>query len=109
MVQALATVMGQATLQRGCVDCRLYVETGAPQSLLYVEQWATQQDLECQLRSRRFGMLLAIMETAPQAPELEVRAVSERRGLEYVRSVRQGASAPGQRTAEATRIPSDTA
>ncbi len=88
MVQALATVMGQARLQRGCVDCQLYAGSERPRSLFYVEQWATSQDFEAQVRSQRFGMLLAIMETAPEAPELEVRTISERRGLEYIRGVR---------------------
>ncbi len=88
MVQSLVKVMFQARLQRGCVDCRLYTETGTPQSLLYVEQWSTVQEFESQVRSQRFGMLLAIMETAPEAPELEVRTISEQRGLEYVRMIR---------------------
>ncbi len=88
MIQALATAMGQARLQRGCVDCQLYAETGSPRSFLYVERWATSQDFEVQVRSQRFGMLLAIMETAPQAPDLEVRTISEQRGLEYVRTIR---------------------
>ena len=88
MVQALAAVMGEAKLQRGCVDCRLYAEMGNSKSLCYLEQWSALQDLEFQVRSRRFGMLLAIMETAPEPPDLEVRTISEQRGLEYVRSIR---------------------
>ncbi len=98
MVQALATVMGQATLQRGCVDCRLYAQTGDPNSLCYLEQWSTLQDLEFQLRSQRFGMLLAIMETAPQAPALEVRTIADQRGLEYIRSIRL--ASPGMTSPE---------
>ncbi len=98
MVQALATVMGQATLQRGCVDCRLYAQTGDPNSLCYLEQWSTLQDLEVQLRSQRFGMLLAIMETAPQAPALEVRTIADQRGLEYIRSIRL--ASPGMTSPE---------
>ncbi len=88
MVKALGEVMFQNKLERGCLDCRLYAETGNPQSLRYVEQWSTPQDLDSQLRSQRFGMLLAIMETAPEPPDLEVRTISEQRGLEYVRSIR---------------------
>ncbi|HRZ54590.1 MAG TPA: hypothetical protein P5525_03915 [Candidatus Paceibacterota bacterium] len=88
MIQSLAKVMFQAKLEPGCVDCRVYVETENPQSLVYVEQWVTQQDFESGLVSRRFGTLLSIMESARQAPELEVRTVSEQRGLDYVRSVR---------------------
>lgn len=97
MVQALATVMGQARLQRGFVDCRLYAETGNPQSLCYLEQWSTLQDFESQVRSQRFGMLLAIMETAPEPPDLELRTISEQRGLEYVRTIRL--ASPGRASA----------
>jgi hypothetical protein len=53
-------------------------------------------------------MLLGIMETAAEAPALEVRTITEQRGLEYVRTIRlapsadlsaaggQGASASGR-------------
>jgi hypothetical protein len=98
MTQALAAVMFQAKLERACVDCQLYAETGNPQSLRYVEQWSTLQDLEPQLRSQRFGMLLAIMETAPEAPSLEVRTISEQRGLDYIRAVRLGTAGHEWRT-----------
>lgn len=98
MVQALATLMFQTRLERACLDCQLYAETGNPQSLRYVEQWSTLRDLECQLGSDRFGMLLAIMETAAEAPDLKVRTISEQRGLEYVRTVRLGAGTDGEPT-----------
>jgi hypothetical protein len=45
-------------------------------------------------------MLLAIMETAPQAPNLEVRTVAEQRGLDYIRAVRLGADTDGGRTGD---------
>ncbi len=88
MGQALATVMFKARLERECLDCQTYAETANPQSLRYVEQWSTLQELESQLRSDRFGLLLAIMETAPEAPHLEVRTVTEQRGLDYTREIR---------------------
>ena len=90
MIHALAEVKFQANLERGCVDCRLYAETAYPQSLHYVEQWSSPQDFQKQLQSERFGTLFAIMETASRAPYLEVRTVSEQRGLDYVRAVRLG-------------------
>ena len=88
MVQSLARVMFRAKLEPACTDCRLYSENGKPRSLLYVECRATARDFEVQLRSERFGTLLAIMERAPQAPELELRTVSDQRGLEYLSAVR---------------------
>lgn len=95
MLQALVEVMFRAKLERGCVDCQIYAQTGNPQLLHYVEQWSTPQEFESQLRSPRFGMLLAIMETAPEAPSLEVRTVFEQRGLDYIRAVRLGAGGHG--------------
>ena len=44
--------------------------------------------MEDQIRSRRFVRLLILMETAPKPPLLEVRSVSEIRGLDYIRSIR---------------------
>ena len=96
MAQALAHVMALARLEPGCVECQVYAETANRQSLFYLEQWATQQELEAELRSQRFGTLLSIMETAPVAPTLEISTLSELRGLEYVEAVRLG-SGPGNR------------
>ncbi len=102
MIHALAELMFQAKLERGCLDCRLFVEHAKPQSLHYVEQWSSLQDFEEQLQSERFGMLFTIMETASRAPYLEVRTVSEQRGLDYVRAVRLGAGPDGENTQSST-------
>lgn len=87
-VQGLGMVMFQAKMEHACLDCRLYSEIGNPKSLRYIEQWPTLQELELQVRSQRFGTLLAIMETAASPPKLEIRTISEQRDLEYVRVVR---------------------
>ena len=88
MAQALTQVMFQAKMQPGYITCQLYAETGNPQSLFYLEQWATREDLETQLESQRFGMLLGIMETASALPHLEIHTISDQRGLEYVEAIR---------------------
>lgn len=87
-VRALRIVMSQARVEHACLDCRLYSETGNAKLLRYVEQWPTLPELESQVRSQRFGMLLAIMETAASPPKLEIRTISEQRDLEYVSAVR---------------------
>jgi quinol monooxygenase YgiN len=95
MVQALGQVMFEAKLEPNCVDCQVYTEAANPLSLLYLERWATQQDLDAQLRSQRLGTLLSIMETAPVAPTLEISTVSEPRGLGYIEAVRLGTDGRG--------------
>ncbi len=95
MIHALSELMFQAKLERGCLDCRLFVEHAKRQSLHYVEQWSSLQDFEKQLRSERFSMLLALMEMSSQAPWLEIRTVSEQRGLDYVQALRLGSDLSG--------------
>jgi quinol monooxygenase YgiN len=89
--------MAQARLEPGCMDCQVYAEAANPQSLLYLEQWSTQQEMDVEIRSQRFGTLLSIMETAPAAPTLEIWTVSEQRGLEYVEAIRLGSDAVPRR------------
>jgi quinol monooxygenase YgiN len=69
--------MFQAHPERGFLDCQLYTENANSRSYFYREQWATREDMDRQLRSESFGMLLAIMETAPKAPSLEVRTTRQ--------------------------------
>ncbi len=94
MIQALAEVMFQARLERGCMEGQLYAETGNPRALCYLEQWATREEMESQMRSPRFGTLLAILETAKEAPFLEIRTISEQRGLDYIAATRLRTEGP---------------
>lgn len=94
MVQALGQIMFQAKPQMGYVDSQVWIQAEQSRTVLYIEQWATREDLERELCSDRMGMLLALMETAVQAPELKIRTVSEVRGLEYVEDIRLGDGQP---------------
>jgi len=96
MVRALTQLRVQGEWERGCAGCWLYTDTAKPESLHYVERWSTSREFEVQLRSPRFGTLLSLMETAREAPDLEVRTVSEQRGLEYVRAVRLAGGGPAR-------------
>ena len=90
MVKALRSIMLPARAERGFVSSRIYQEVEKPEALSYVEDWADLAQMEEQIRSRRFGRLLAVMETAPKPPVLEVRSVSECRGLDYIGTIRLG-------------------
>src|SRR6185503_16385432 len=88
MLQALRSVMLPAEFEVGYLSCRLYSEADEPDSLCYEEEWSTEEDLEREIRSIRFGRLLAVMETATGSPTLEVRLIAERRGWDYIHLVR---------------------
>jgi len=92
MVNALRSIMLPARAERGFVSIRIYQEVDKPEALCYVEEWADLAQMEEQIRSRRFGRILEVMETAPKQPVLEVRSISETRGLDYIGSLRLGSS-----------------
>jgi quinol monooxygenase YgiN len=57
MLQALRSVMLPAEFEAGSMGCHLYAEAGETDSLCYIEEWATEQDMERTIRSIRFGRL----------------------------------------------------
>ena len=76
---------------RDTTHTHLCVEVGDPDVICYVEEWPDVEGLDEYLRSARFGRMLALMETAVEAPTLEFRFVSKTRGLDYVAEVREPA------------------
>jgi quinol monooxygenase YgiN len=87
-VQALQAVMLPARLERGAAHTHISSDVGDGNVLCYVEEWPDVDKLNEQIRSPRFDRMLALMETAAEAPTLEFRFVSEVRGLDYVAEVR---------------------
>ena len=90
MVKALRSIMLPARAERGFIASRIYQEVDSPEALCYVEEWGSLEQMDQQVRSRRFASLLALMETAPKAPVLEVRVISQTHGLDYIRALRLG-------------------
>jgi len=94
MIQALNSLMLPIQLDRGCQGCHLYADAGESNSFFYVEEWASQKDLEREIRSDRFTRLLSVMESSPQPPVLEFWFSWQARRLEYVAKVRTAPPVP---------------
>ena len=88
MVRALSRVMVSAQIDRGCDHAELARDASDASVLIYVEDWEDKELLEGRIRSERFGALLGLMEACRAAPHLELRFMSEVKGLDYVASVR---------------------
>ena len=89
MIDALRSVMLPARLERGCSRAQILRDIDAAESIDYLEEWQSPEDLRDRIRSTSFGRLLALMEAAPSAPSIEFRDVSGVHGLEYVAAVRE--------------------
>ncbi len=93
LLRALRSVMRAAMSMPGLVRSELYADTSRPGALLYVEEWSSVEDARREIRTERFTRLLSVMEAAASRPDLELRFVSEIRGLEYVDAVRRAGGA----------------
>jgi quinol monooxygenase YgiN len=87
-IRALQSIARAAQTEHGFLASRVYQETENPEVLCLVEDWSGEPALKSHMRSSCFTDLLRLMETAPEAPVLEVRAVCEVHGLDYVEAVR---------------------
>lgn len=91
-VQTLRALMFPAQAAAGFVSCRLYQEADDPNSLCYIEEWRTTEDLDREIQSTRYTRLLALMEEASEPPELRLSWVTDVKGLEYLGEVRRRVS-----------------
>ena len=90
IVRALRSVSMDAQLERGFLSSRIYQEVNDPDALCMEQAWSSAAALESHFRSSCFTRVLQIMEAAPDAPVLEVHAISAVQGLEYIEKVRFG-------------------
>jgi quinol monooxygenase YgiN len=88
MVRALRSLMLPLQAAPGFISCRLYVEADSPDSLCYVEEWRTEEDVDQQIRSDHCTRLLALMEEAVEQPDFQLHWVADVKGLEYLEAVR---------------------
>ena len=71
------------------------MEVGLDRAALYLEIWDEAHQLEAHLRSQGYELLLAVVETSPEAPALGFQFVVETRGLEWVEKHRlSGGTSP---------------
>ena len=96
MLEALRSVMAATQTEPACASVQVFQDVSEPQVFRYVEEWRQEEGLERRIRSRPFSRLLALMETASEAPLLEFFVGSEVRGLDYVAALR-GNGAGGEK------------
>jgi quinol monooxygenase YgiN len=96
MVDALRSVMLPARLERGCTRAQILRDVDAAESIDYLEEWQSPEEIQERIRSGPFSHLLALMEAAPSPPSIEFRDVSGIHGLDYVAAVRSPSLTPAE-------------
>ena len=88
MVHALRLLMLPLQAASGFISCRICLEADDANTIFYLEEWHTTEDLDRQIRSTHYSRLLSIMEAAVEPPELRLNWVTDVKGLEYLEAVR---------------------
>ncbi len=84
----LQGLMVSTRLEPGCVSCQLTTEAAAGVVIRYVEEWRTEDELKGQLRSKRFAVLVELMEHASKRPTIEFVIGDSTRGSDYAEEIR---------------------
>ena len=88
MIETLRSLMLPLQAAAGFSACRLYQIADEANTICYLEEWHTPEDLDRQIRSSHYTRLLALMEEAAEPPELRLNWVTDVKGLEYLEAVR---------------------
>ena len=75
------------------MHCRLYEEDGSEETVLYVEQWESEEDLQRHIRSDLYRRILEAMELSCRSPEVAFHSVSATAGMELIEALRGAAGA----------------
>jgi quinol monooxygenase YgiN len=90
LVHGLVALAWPTRAKPGCVRCDLYANVESPDTLTYVEEWATWPQFERHLRSEEYRRLLIVMELAAEPPDVRYRIVSHSQGMEAIHAARVG-------------------
>lgn len=88
VLEALCRFKRMTEISMGCLGCQINQDVEHPNTITYSEEWQTRKDLERHIRSPGYRLVLEIMESSTQEPEIKFFTVSKIEGLEVVKTVR---------------------
>jgi len=86
--RAFAAWIGPTQVESGCMNLRIFQETGQPHSFCYQAQWQNQVDLIRHLQSEHYKRLLVLMDLGEEPPVVEFHTVTETKGLDLIQQAR---------------------
>ena len=82
------SLLGPVSAVPGCLGCGFYTDAQNENTLCYVEDWETEEDLQRHIRSDDYRKFLALIDLSSEPPDLKFHRVSQTFGLEYLSRVR---------------------
>lgn len=89
LFKVLNSSLGPTRVQPGCMECRLYQDCSDTSRHYLESRWETADDLVRHIQSDAYKRLLLLMELGTGPPSIEFFTVSETKGLDFIKTVRQ--------------------
>lgn len=90
LLEIMRNVAGPVSVQPGCYACEIYECAGDSQSVLYLEEWSSMENLQHHIKSALYAKILAAMELSETRPEIRFFENPNVWGLELIESLRAG-------------------
>jgi quinol monooxygenase YgiN len=87
-LQTVRPILGPTRVKPGCISTTFYQDQDDPDTLVLIEKWETQSELEVHIQSNEYRNILALMDLSTRFPEVKVKTVSKTEGLEFIKTVR---------------------
>lgn len=88
IIRLFRSLIEPTRVEIGCVKCALYVDLHDRDTILWLEEWQTHEDLERRLRSQQYKKVLAAFDMSIGEPEIRFDTVAETKGLQVIEEAR---------------------
>jgi quinol monooxygenase YgiN len=87
-LQLSRLIVGPTRVKPGCISIACYQDPDDPDTLVLIEEWETQSDLELHIQSDEYRNILGLIDLSTTFPEIKVTIASKTQGLEFIEAVR---------------------
>ena len=88
VLQTIKTLIGPIRGEPGCMSCYYCVDAEEEHTVIFKQEWQTNEDLAAHLRSDHFSVLLGLMKLLSIEPEIMFSTIASREGAEAITKAR---------------------
>ena len=92
LIQTLRSMTEEIRKEKGCMSCYFYQEVENENIFSLIETWKTQEELDSHLKSDMFSALIGTENLLVKTPEIDIKAISYKAGMEAVKKARESRS-----------------
>lgn len=92
VVKSLLRLVGPTRALKGCAACGTYVDVEDENTLVYVEEWETQEAIDGRLRAEDLRVLLSVLDLSAELPVVRFDTINKMQGMEVIAAARDKAN-----------------